>query len=102
MKYLVQVLLPLTGPSAPGGEAAFSRVRSELTERFGGVTAFTQSPATGLWRRSASEVERDVNILVEVVTDGLDRPWWDAYRRELEGRFAQELIHMRAVEVHVL
>jgi hypothetical protein len=47
---LLQILLPLY---ENGGEAypkaMFDRIRSELTDDFGGVTAFLCSPAVGLW-----------------------------------------------------
>ena len=52
-QHLVQLLLPI---HLPDGSAvppeAFARVRVELTERFGGVTAYSRSPATGLWKPS--------------------------------------------------
>jgi hypothetical protein len=41
--HLIQILLPLSdneGRRFP--PAAYARVRSELTERFGGMTAFTR------------------------------------------------------------
>ena len=53
-QYLVQVLLPThrrNGASVAAEE--FARVRVELTERFGGVTAYSRSPATGLWKRDS-------------------------------------------------
>jgi hypothetical protein len=49
--HLVQILLPLfdnDGVSLP--RQLFARVRDELTEKFGGLTAFTRSPAEGVWR----------------------------------------------------
>ena len=44
--HLVQFLLPLQDPDGrPFPHAAYARVRDELTDRFGGATAFLQSPA---------------------------------------------------------
>lgn len=46
--YLVEIFLPKRdneGREFPSGQ--FSRVRQELVERFGGVTAFTREPAEG-------------------------------------------------------
>jgi hypothetical protein len=75
----------------------FARVRAELTERFGGVTAYSRSPATGLWKRTEEEVERDQVIMIEVVVDVFDRDWWASYREQLESRFGQEEVHARAL-----
>ena len=51
--HLVQLLLPLYDNEGRGfGETPFAAVREELTRRFGGVTAYMRSPATGLWKKS--------------------------------------------------
>ena len=98
-QYLVQILLPTqTRERAPVPAEQFARVRIELTERFGGVTAYSRSPATGLWKRDdADSIERDQVIMVEVVVEDLDRQWWAAYRAQLETRFGQEVVHARAL-----
>jgi hypothetical protein len=98
--HLVQLLLPLRtrdGAEVPG--EMFSAVRAELTQRFGGVTAYSRSPATGLWKRTDAEVERDQVIMVEVVVDAFDREWWTQYRDRLARRFDQEEIHARAIAI---
>lgn len=96
--YLVQILLPLydTGGHA-FGRAPFDRVREELTDRFGGVTAYLRSPAEGAWREPGGEVERDDVVIVEVMTEALDRSWWRGYREALEQRFRQEEVMVRAL-----
>ena len=97
---LVQVLLPLHLPGGADVPAElFAEVRDELTTRFGGVTAYSRSPATGLWKRTEAEIERDQVIMVEVVVEAFDREWWAAYREQLEVRFGQEEIHARAIAI---
>ena len=71
-------------------------MRRELTERFGGVTAFMQSPAMGLWEDETGQVRRDELASFEVMTETLDRDWWHAYREQLAQRFRQQEIVMRA------
>lgn len=98
--HLVQVLLPIHLPDGTDVPAElFAEVRTELTARFGGVTAYSRSPATGLWKRTEAEIERDQVIMIEVVVAAFDREWWAAYREQLEVRFGQEEIHARAVAV---
>ena len=100
MPHLVQILLPLRqrdGAEVPA--ALFAAVRDELTQRFGGVTAYSRSPATGLWKNTAAEVEREQVIMVEVVVDAFDRDWWVQYRARLATRFEQEEIHARAIAI---
>jgi hypothetical protein len=101
--HLVQFLLPLCdGDDRPFGRDAFERVRRELTERFGGVTMYLRSPAAGAWKEDGGRVERDEVVIVEVMDDSLDRAWWGGYRKELEGRFRQDEILVRAMETERL
>jgi hypothetical protein len=92
MPYIVSILLPAHSPSPA---ALFERVRSELVDAFGGVTMHLNSPAEGLWRDHGT-TEHDRMVTVEVLTDELDRTWWLAYRRQLEARFEQKEIMVRA------
>jgi len=95
--YLVQFLLPLRdNERRPFPRADFDRVRAELIERFGGVTAFLQSPAAGAWKEEG-ETAYDEVVLFEVMTEELERAWWKSYRAELERRFRQEAIVVRAL-----
>jgi hypothetical protein len=103
--FLIQFLLPLRdneGRSFPRAE--FERVRAELTDRFGGVTAFLQSPASGVWRdeEAGGHTKRDEVVLFELMTGSLNRPWWANYRAELESRFRQKALVVRALEVEAL
>ena len=97
--YLVQILLPLhdnDGRDFP--PAYFNEVRTELTERFGGVTAFIRSPAVGLWKESA-EVNRDEVVMFEVLTDELDKAWWSTYRDGLQETFRQDEVLIWASDI---
>jgi len=96
MPHLVQILLPLydnAGHRFP--PEAYAKVRSDLTERFGGLTAYTSAPAEGLWG-SGSAMKRDEIVVLEVMVAELERQWWSAYRRELEELFRQDEIVLRA------
>jgi len=95
--YLIQFLLPLRdNERRPFPRADFDQVRAELIERFGGVTAFLQSPAAGAWKEEGETMHDEV-VLFEVMTEALDRAWWKDYRSGLERRFRQEAIVVRAL-----
>jgi hypothetical protein len=101
--HLVQILLPVyDNDGRQFGGDAFDRVRNELADEFGGVTAFRRSPAEGLWKEAGGEVARDEVSIFEVMADGLDRAWWADYRAELERRFRQEKVVIRATEFEEL
>jgi len=97
--HLVQILVPVyDNAGQPFGRELFGSVRSRLIERFGGVTAFVQSPALGLWKDPHSEAtRRDEMILIEVMVQRFERAWWTAYRRELEHAFRQDEIVVRVL-----
>jgi hypothetical protein len=101
--FLVEFLLPVSdnqGAHFPKEE--FDRVRRELTERFGGVTAFMRSPAVGLWEDESGATRRDDLVTFEVMAETLDRDWWRDYREQLRQRFRQQEIVMRASEFELL
>lgn len=100
--HAVEIFLPVNDNEGNRfGAGLFGQIRRELVDRFGGLTAFTQSPAEGLWE-DEGEVTRDEIVIFEVMADELDLPWWCDYRRKLEKMLAQEAIVIRAREVQLL
>jgi hypothetical protein len=73
MPHLVQILLPIydnAGNRFPPD--VYAKVRFDLTQRFGGLTAYSRAPAEGVW------------------------DWWSDYRRQLQELFRQDEIVLRA------
>ena len=99
---LIQMLLPTSGAVNADGLAPLAETRRELADRFNGLTAYLRSPANGWWTAPDGHAEKDDVVMVEVVTDTFDRPWWRAYAITLAARFGQERIHLRAVTVDML
>jgi hypothetical protein len=94
---LVQLLLPLVdehGRAYP--RSVFDELVARLTEKFGGVTAYTRAPATGLWEDDSGKTVRDQVVVYEVMVADLDVGWWGRLRAELEGQLAQKELVIRA------
>jgi hypothetical protein len=95
--YLVQILLPVyDNEGHPFELVDYALLRSELADRFGGVTAYTRAPARGVWKDDTGETTRDDIVIFEVMIEELDRAWWNAFRKDLERRFRQESVIVRA------
>jgi hypothetical protein len=93
---LLQILLPLydnAGNIFP--EKFYSEIKSQLAEKFGGITMYTQSPATGLWKDSDNKTNKDQMIIYEVIDNAFDNNWWRDYRKYLEEKFKQDEILIR-------
>lgn len=102
-QHLVQILLPLRDRNgAPLARELFDQVTRELSERFGGMTAYARAPASGLWADERGRTERDDIVVHEVMVDGLDERWWKDYRVSLEARFAQDEVVIRALAMRRL
>jgi hypothetical protein len=100
--HLVEILLPLYDNSGQSFEAEkYAEVRQQLTERFGGLTAFTRSPAQGTTTESGKPVHDEI-VVFEVMTESLDVSWWENYRLRLEREFRQDQIVIRASTVTLL
>jgi hypothetical protein len=97
--HVVEIFLPLTRKDGtPQPNVRFGEVRRTLVERFGGLTAFTRSPAEGLWEDDGS-VEHDRIVIFEVMDRDLDEGWWRDYRGKLEEWFEQDEVLVRASAV---
>jgi hypothetical protein len=100
--HLVEIFLPLSDNDGNRFAAGtFAEVRRELTEKFGGLTAFSRAPAEGT-DTEGGRPRHDELVVFEVMTEQLDRAWWSAYRSQLEHRFRQQRILIRRSEVTVL
>jgi len=54
-----------------------------------------RTPAQGTFE-SGGGVQHDEIVIMEIMTDQLDRDWWAAYRKQLEIDFMQDEIVIRA------
>jgi hypothetical protein len=96
--HLIQILLPLyerSGKKVP--RALFRSTAKQLADEFGGVTAYTRSPAQGLWRRDAAKLNRDDVVVYEVMAPEFEPAFWKARRRKFEKDFVQDEIVVRTL-----
>ena len=101
--HLVQILLPIYDNEHQAfPHELYGRVRSELTSKFHGLTAYTRAPAEGLWKQEGQHTSRDEIVIFEVMVPDLDRQWWNAYRQKLEKDFRQDVLIIRAIQTEVL
>lgn len=98
----MQILMPLyDNEGVAFGRQIYDRERDELARKFGGVTIFRSSPAEGIWKEG-ERISRDAIILFEVMAEELEREWWTTYRANLEARFKQEKMIVRATAIELL
>jgi hypothetical protein len=100
--HLIEIFLPLHDNSGQSFESEkYAEVRQNLTERFGGLTAFTRSPAQGTAIENGKQVHDEI-VVFEVMTEALDASWWHSYRILLERKFRQDQIVIRGSTVTLL
>lgn len=99
---LVQLLLPLSDNQGRRYDAAlFQHLQKTLTDRFGGVTAYTRAPAEGWWATGETHAKDDI-VIVEVMVETLDEAWWHALKLQLERDLKQDEIIIRAQPMALL
>jgi hypothetical protein len=100
--HLIQILLPTSdNRNQPFPERMFADLRLELTERFGGVTVYSQGPAKGFWKNEDGTSEDDL-IVFEIMAEAVDAGWWSILRRRLETEFRQDEIVVRGLAMQRL
>jgi hypothetical protein len=100
--FLIQILLPLSDDSGSQfGREEFDRVKQNLTQEFGGVTAYLQAPAEGLWQQGGKAAHDDI-VVVEVMATNVDLASWRQRRSELERRFRQDKVIIRYSEISLV
>ena len=100
--HLVQILLPLNDDKGRRFPAqAFEGLARELTEKFGGVTSFTRTPAEGRWKEGKATEHDDIAV-IEVMTGTVESEWWAALRQRLEQEFKQDEVIIRCHQIQRL
>src|SRR6185503_7975684 len=95
---LIEIFLPLAGTDGRKlPKTVFAETRRELVARFGGLTAYSRSPARGFWKEKG-KTTRDEIVVFEVMAKSAQKPFWRRYKRELEKRFRQEEIVIRMLD----
>lgn len=101
--HLVQILLPLRDDKGRGfAKQHYDKVATLLTDRFGGVTAYTRTPAEGRWKEGGRTISEDEVVVFEVMVEKIDATWWRSYRTSLQKRFGQKSIIVRAQDIRIL
>ncbi len=100
--YLIQCFLPLQDNDKKWfPREMFDEESQILTLRFGGLTRYARAPVDGFWD-DGGKAARDELIIYEVMADALDRDWWRHHRVDLERRFRQEKLVIRAHRIESL
>lgn len=101
MTTLVQILLPLADNGGnPFPEDMLRSIQFELSEKFGGLTAYTRAPARGVWNRGDDQADDDI-IVVEVMIEQIDVAWWKAFKARLERELRQAEIVIRTQNIRL-
>ena len=100
--HLIEIFLPLCdNRGARFAPDEFAAVRTTLIEKFGGLTSFNRAPADGTEKERGRQ-RHDELIVFEIMTDDVDKAWWEAYRHRLEKTFRQDRILIRMSDVILL
>jgi len=100
---LIQIYLPLydtAGEAIPA--SLFQEVTDVLTDRFGGLTKYTRSPAEGLWKEAEEKTVKDDILIYEVIAPDLDATFWQDYKEVLKRQFKQEELLISCASVTIV
>ena len=100
--FLIQMLLPTRTKGQVVADTLLAETRAEIIDAFGGLTAYSRSPASGAWTSSTGDIELDTVVMIEILAETFDKDWWRPYADRLQKRFSQDCIHIRAIPIDTL
>jgi inorganic pyrophosphatase len=99
--YRVELMLPAEASNGkPFPPAYFSQLKTQLTEKFGGLTCYTRSPL-GYWKDKGKIINQAL-VVYEILTRELDQSYWQKLKEKLEKKFHQQeilIIHSLAAKI---
>lgn len=100
---MIQLYLPLYDPEGRAFPPSdYDGIKKELTEKFGGLTMYTRSPAIGLWKENAEKIVKDDILIYEVIAPELEQDFWPAYKEKLKKKFKQDEILIRCASIIIV
>ena len=98
---LVQFFLPVYDNNGNAFDPrAFETLKRALTDKFGGVTVYKRTE--GYWKETDNEAKKDDILIYEVMTETVERDYWQDLKENLMAKFRQEAIMMRYFRVDLL
>ena len=89
--HLIQILLPLTDNAGrPYPDDLLQGIQSELSQCFGGLTAYRRAPAKGVWTRGHPKHRRRHCGRRSDGTEHWTPHWWREFRTRLQQILRQE------------
>jgi len=100
---LIQLYLPLYDADGNSFDPdIYQQTKATLTEKFGGLTMYSRSPAKGLWKEDEQSTVKDDIVIYEVIAETLDRPFWTNYKNELKNKFKQDELLIRCSSITII
>lgn len=94
--HLVEVFLPTGYPNGDLiPQSIFDLIEGELREKFDGVVVYARKSARTLSRSHARQMEESL-LVIEIVTDDLDKEWWKEFRHRTQALFHHDDLLIRA------
>jgi hypothetical protein len=92
--HIVNIYLPqVNNAGIAFNEAIYLSIRTELIQKFGGLTQYDQVPAIGYWKENADKpISKDLVIHYEVICNRLTKKYWEDFRLRMEKIFQQTQI----------
>ena len=92
--HIINIYLPQVNEAGMAfDEAIYLSIRTELIQKFGGLTQYDQVPAIGYWKENADKpISKDLVIHYEVICNKLTKKYWADFRRRMEKIFQQTQI----------
>ena len=92
--HIINIYLPQVSEAGMAFDGAiYLSIRTELIQKFGGLTQYDLVPAIGYWKENADKpISKDLVIHYEVICNRLTKKYWADFRLRMEKIFQQTQI----------
>lgn len=99
----IEIFIPVFDEKGkPFPEKFYRKIKKKLTDDFGGMTAYTQMPADGIWKDEKEKEVKDQIVVYEVMASKIDKAYWKAYKTKLSVLFKQNDLVIRQSDTGLL
>jgi inorganic pyrophosphatase len=100
---MIQLFLPVKDQNGkPFAKSLYRNLNVQLLKKFGGLTVYARSVATGFWENDNGNKVKEEVLIYEVMTAHVEEKYWKKLKSSLQEKFSQQEIMIISSQIALL